>query len=148
MTFVIFGFLQALLLLFEYFTKDFRLAIQSKISGPLYQSLSVALTFVVISFCFILFRAADMNQVASIGNEFLNWGMALLKNYLMEKNLSRLLGIAMLLLIFIAGEERLENTMKTSESSPKKQMLILTSLIILIGIAGVLGKEEFIYFQF
>ena len=148
MTFVIFGLLQAMLLLFEYFTKNLREGIQSRMSNGLYQYISVALTFVVISFCFILFRADDMNVVAAIGHEFLNWDLGLLKAYIIEKNLSKLLGLSILLLLFVVFEERVELMMKKADKSPRLQMILVSLLLISIGVLGVLGKEEFIYFQF
>ncbi len=148
MTFVIFGLLQAMLLLFEYFTKNLREGIQSRMSNGLYQYISVALTFVVISFCFILFRADDMNVVAAIGHEFLNWDLGLFKAYIIEKNLSKLLGLSILLLLFVVFEERVELMMKKADNSPRLQMILVSLLLISIGVLGVLGKEEFIYFQF
>jgi hypothetical protein len=148
MTFVIFGLVQAILLLFEYFTKSIREKIQSKISENIYQRISIALTFLVISICFILFRAEDMKMVSSIGTEILNWDGMLLKQYVAEKNLSKLLGIATLILLFVVFEEKMEQTMKQVGLSRWIQMLIVSTLLILIGVAGVLGKEEFIYFQF
>ncbi len=148
MTFVIFGLVQAILLLFEYFTKSIREKIQSNISENIYQRISIALTFLVISICFILFRAEDMKMVSSIGTEILNWDGMLLKQYVAEKNLSKLLGIATLILLFVVFEEKMEQTMKQVGLSRWIQMLIVSTLLILIGVAGVLGKEEFIYFQF
>lgn len=148
LTFVIFGMVQAGLLLFEYFTRDTRAKIQSKVNENIYLASSVALTFTVISFCFILFRADDMNVVKSIVAEFLNWDIQIFRAYIMEKNVSRLIGVMGLILTLILFEEKLETVMKRSTLSLNWQMIFVSSLLILIGMFGVLGKEEFIYFQF
>ncbi len=87
-------------------------------------------------------------MVSSIGTEILNWDGMLLKQYVAEKNLSKLLGIATLILLFVVFEEKMEQTMKQVGLSRRIQMLIVSTLLILIGVTGVLGKEEFIYFQF
>ncbi len=87
-------------------------------------------------------------MVSSIGTEILNWDGALLKQYVAEKNLSKLLGITALILLFVVFEEKMEQTMKQDGLSRWIQMLIVSTLLILIGVTGVLGKEEFIYFQF
>jgi membrane-associated HD superfamily phosphohydrolase len=89
-----------------------------------------------------------MKMVSSIGTEILNWDGMLLKQYVAEKNLSKLLGIATLILLFVVFEEKMEQTMKQDGLSRWIQMLIVSTLLILIGVTGVLGKEEFIYFQF
>ena len=89
-----------------------------------------------------------MNVVAAIGHEFLNWDLGLLKAYIIEKNLSKLLGLSILLLLFVVFEERVELMMKKADNSPRLQMILVSLLLISIGVLGVLGKEEFIYFQF
>ncbi len=148
MTFVIFGFTQALLLLFEYLTKEKRAAVQSKLPTGFYQSFSVLLTFITISFCFILFRAENMSETQTILSEFSNWSMAPFKSYLAEKNLSRLLGIILMIVMFVLSEERVEKKLRSESIAPTWQTLFVMMVLVLIGIAGVLGKDEFIYFQF
>ncbi|MEY4329508.1 MAG: hypothetical protein RL609_256 [Bacteroidota bacterium] len=146
-TFVVFGIVQAVLLLFEYATKSWREKWQSLLPSSFYQGLSVCLTFVVVSFCFILFRADDMTTVQQIVMELLDWNGTPFKVYLGEKNASRILGLVVMLVLFIVFEERIERKLN-EVTSGKWQGLMLALLLSLIGIAGVLGKDEFIYFQF
>ena len=144
---MVFGIVQAALLLFEYATKSWREKWQTLLPSSFYQGLSVCLTFVVVSFCFILFRADDMTTVQQIVMEFLDWDWTPFKVYLGEKNASRILGLVVMLVLFIVFEERIERKLN-EVTSGKWQGLMLALLLSLIGIAGVLGKDEFIYFQF
>jgi alginate O-acetyltransferase complex protein AlgI len=148
MTFVIFGFTQAMLLLFEYWTKEKRAAVQAKLPATLYQSVSVILSFMTISICFVLFRADNMNETFSVLSEFSNWSLVPFKSYLAEKNGSRLLGIIALIAALVIFEERIEIKMRSASLSTNWQRLFVMVLLVLIGVAGVLGKDEFIYFQF
>ena len=147
MTFVWFGVVQAMILIYEMFTKDRRL-IWAEQWGRTYQWVSVVVTFWVISFCFILFRADDMHQVASVLADMGQWNSSLLTTYLAEKNVSKLIGILLLLTMFLWGDERWDRWIKQPQMSMNKSVLAISLMLTVLMVLGVFGKNDFIYFQF
>ncbi len=147
MTFVWFGIVQALILIFELFTKDQR-SHWAKKWGSLYHWGSVFLTFWVISFCFILFRADDMQQVQGIMSDLFQLQPALLIQYVTEKNASRVLGIILLVVLFLIFDQRLDTLNKQVDMRLRKSACLLALMLVGLMVFGVFGKNDFIYFQF
>ena len=147
MTFVWFGVVQAMILICEMFTKDRRL-VWAEQWGRTYQWASVVLTFWVISFCFILFRADDMHQVGGVLADMGQWNSSLLTTYLAEKNVSKLIGILLLLTMFLWGDERWDRWIKQPQMSMNKSVLAISLMLTVLMALGVFGKNDFIYFQF
>lgn len=147
MTFVWFGIVQALILIFELFTKDQR-SHWAKKWGSLYHLGSVFLTFWVISFCFILFRADDMQQVQGIMSDLFQLQPALLMQYLSEKNASRVFGIILLVVMFLIFDQRLDTLNKQVDMRLRKSAFLMALMLVGLMVFGVFGKNDFIYFQF
>lgn len=147
MTFVWFGIVQALILIFELFTKDQRSHWANQ-WGSLYQLSSVFLTFWIISLCFILFRADDMHQVNGVLLDLTQMNASFLTQYLAEKNISRVLGIILLVGLFLFFDQRLDGLHKQVEMGLRKSGFIIALMLVGLMVFGVFGKNDFIYFQF
>jgi D-alanyl-lipoteichoic acid acyltransferase DltB (MBOAT superfamily) len=150
MTFVLFGVVQAAALIIEMLLKDHR-ENWSRTSWSLtYQWGSVVITFVFISFCFVLFRANSIQDAGLVYQKLmgLSGSGQGLKAYLVEKNWSRIGGIVGLLTLFVFLDEKTSNQLRKAEMKSKSRALAVAFLLSAIAIVGVLGKSDFIYFQF
>jgi alginate O-acetyltransferase complex protein AlgI len=147
MTFVWFGILQAAILIFELFTKEWR-ARQAERFGKLYHGLSVLLTFWVISFCFILFRAENMQQVMVVLKDLTHTDLVSFSNYIAQKNVSRILGVVALVALFLGWNERWDLRLRQANWNNRQSVMALSAMLVLLMIMGVFGKNDFIYFQF
>jgi len=148
MTFVLFGIVQAVLLIFEMQTKDWRARLSNRLPHWIYQPLSIALTFVVISFCFILFRAEGLHEVKAIFSRLSCWDYASTLDYLKEKNGSVLFGLFAMLGLFLLVDEKISSVIRNQKENPRKLGIYFSIMMVVILIGMVLGKEQFIYFQF
>lgn len=78
---------------FEMQTKEWRARLSNQLPSWMYQSLSVAITFVAISLCFILFRAEGVQQVKEIFIQLSQWEYSSVIDYVREKNGSIIIGL-------------------------------------------------------
>jgi hypothetical protein len=134
-------------LIFELFTKEWR-ARQAEHFGKVYQGLSVWITFWVISFCFILFRAEDMQQVMLVLKDLTHSDFVSFTNYIAEKNASRILGVVALVIVFLGWNERWDLRLRQTNWNNRQSIIALSVMLVLLLIMGVFGKNDFIYFQF
>jgi D-alanyl-lipoteichoic acid acyltransferase DltB (MBOAT superfamily) len=148
MTFVIFGFVQAFLLIYEMQSKDWRAKLANRIPKRWYQAMSVLLTFVLISFCFILFRANDLSAVINIFSSISRWDATQAMLYLREKNGTTIVGLLITLFLFLWMDEGISQRIREKKSKSKTLSLLLAMMVVMIMLGMVLGKEQFIYFQF
>jgi D-alanyl-lipoteichoic acid acyltransferase DltB (MBOAT superfamily) len=148
MTFVLFGIVQAMLLIFEMQTKDWRARLSNHLPHWIYQPFSVALTFVVISFCFILFRAEGLREVNEIFSRLSCWGYSSTMDYFREKNGSILIALLATLGLFLFMDEKISLVIRNQKENPRKLAIYFSIMMVVIMIGMVLGKEQFIYFQF
>jgi len=148
MTFVLFGIVQAILLIFEMQTKEWRARLSNQLPSWMYQSLSVAITFVAISLCFILFRAEGLQQVKEIFIQLSQWEYSSVIDYVREKNGSIIIGLLFFLGLFLFYDEKISSVIRNQKENPKKLGLYLSFMVVVILIGMVIGKEQFIYFQF
>jgi D-alanyl-lipoteichoic acid acyltransferase DltB (MBOAT superfamily) len=148
MTFVVFGILQAAFLIFEMLTKESRASWSQYVHPKLYQSVSVMLTFSVISFCFIFFRAENMEMVRQIFHQILNFNNMGWMDYVHQKNGSMLLGILAMIILFVLLDSRISEGIRKNDGSFLGMTIFNACLWVIIVLAGVFGREVFIYFQF
>jgi D-alanyl-lipoteichoic acid acyltransferase DltB (MBOAT superfamily) len=148
MTFVIFGILQASLLIYEMQSKAFRDRISKKMNARIYQTLSVALTFFVISLCFVFFRAESLQQVGVIFRQLVHFNLEQDLGYFRMKNISMILGLFFLLFIFIKWDQSIADQIRDLKAKGSRMMVIASLLLVVLMMGMVLEKEQFIYFQF
>jgi alginate O-acetyltransferase complex protein AlgI len=148
MTFVYFGILQATLLIYEMQSKSLRESVSKRMNGRVYQALSVVLTFFVISLCFIFFRADDLHQVGIIFQQLFHLNFIQDLAYFKTKNISAILGLILLLILFIKWDQSIAEQIRNRESTGFRMMMITAILLVILMLGMVLGKEQFIYFQF
>jgi D-alanyl-lipoteichoic acid acyltransferase DltB (MBOAT superfamily) len=145
--YLIFGILQAIVLYIELLSKKFRSKIAKSFHPGLYNILSIAFTFLFISFCLIIFRSPSLNKSSEIF-------------YSMFKNLGGLyidrpstfififLGILLMMLYDLKKSFNYPFFNLVYKYNWIVQNVTYAFLIIYILIAGVFDAGQFIYFSF
>jgi hypothetical protein len=129
-------------------SKAFRDRISKKMNARIYQALSVALTFFVISLCFVFFRAESLQQVGVIFRQLVHFNLEQDLGYFRMKNISMILGLFFLLFIFIKWDQSIADQIRDLKAKGSRMMVIASLLLVVLMMGMVLGKEQFIYFQF
>ncbi len=145
-TFLIWGGLHAILFIPLLLMKRNRLYLDipanNKLFPPLKESIQIVLTFLLITFFWIFFRA----ETITIAFEYINrlFDVANWSNLIPEKS-----AIELLLLLFFFVVLEWFNRSNEQPINGKFRILKVSALIILILILGnYTAKQEFIYFQF
>jgi len=152
-TFILFGFLHALALLFEAMTKDGREKLYSLMPAFLVKGTGVILTFSFYVFTCLVFRAESVSQAWFMIQEMGGNGKPTLLSTLVKDAdkfdvyLCYYLILAILILHII---EHGKGFIKFFESTPRiARWLIYYVLVLLICNLGIFNSyQEFIYFQF
>ena len=148
MTFVYFGIIQAVLLILEMQSKALRERWAKSFNNQLYQALSVFITFSVVSLCFIFFRAPDIEQVGIIFKQLFHFDFSHDIQYFQAKNFSMLLGLFIMIFFFVWKDQWISEQIRDLNIKEGKFKLLSAGLLVVLMIGMVLGKEQFIYFQF
>ncbi|PID91752.1 MAG: membrane-bound O-acyltransferase family protein [Bacteroidetes bacterium] len=153
-TFVIWGALHGFYLVFAIMTKKFRDRFNKGIGltkfNGLYKTSQILITFVLVYFSWIFFRANNTYDAFQIiGDTFRFTGSGQLNLFHFRVDfLLAFLGIGILLLVESLEEYTgLYARLKANLSRPVK-WLVLSVLIIAIAILGVWQGSDFLYFQF
>jgi hypothetical protein len=158
-TFVIWGALHGFYLVFSLLTKDIR----AKVSKALYLDkipiLPTIITFVLVSFAWIFFRANNVESAFYISKHILT-GIpdllaSIMNNQFTFDNLGvdkRDLILSFLLIIFLETVHYFQNKVSLSQVFLSKPAFVRWSLyfgvILVILLFGVFESRQFIYFQF
>ncbi len=144
--FVVFGLLQAAAILWELSTTNLRSRVRKYFPGILGNAISNILVMGFFVFCFILFRARNINDVVYIVSHLglspsgFYWGSKQLLIY-------SLIGTGMIwLLEVIKGDELLPSFIASKRLMIRWSFYIVCTLLIVL--IGSLNSENFIYFQF
>jgi alginate O-acetyltransferase complex protein AlgI len=145
--FVLFGFLQAIAVIYEVVTRNIRKKISKKIPGYIYNTISILLTFLFFTFSLIIFRTTQSSAASDIiniiksspGKLFIDQPSTIL--FIM-------VGIAIMLLADIREEYKIFGNTLFSKKSWILQHFSYAILLIYIILAGVFDGGQFIYFAF
>ncbi|GAA4467608.1 MBOAT family protein [Nemorincola caseinilytica] len=161
--YIIYGVLNGLALVYEYFTRKQRKKLFKKLPQPLNDGISKVLTVGFITFSWIFFRAANVNDALYIvGHLGHGWGQILsphgLKLLMLEagKNdtvvgaANVVMGLA--LIIFMELVQRHTRNRPIPEALAARPLYqrwgVYCCLILAILLIGAYDNQEFIYFQF
>jgi len=145
-TYVFFGILQALALIYETVTRRGRKKISKKMSTEIYNNVSILLTFLFVSFSLIIFQSPTLDKAISIisgiftkpGKLFIDKPSTILFMFI---------GIAVMMLYDFQEEFKLFRFSLFSNNWLIQQ-LSYAFLLIYILVAGVFDGGQFIYFAF
>ena len=152
-TFILFGLLNGIAVIFELLTKKIRKGFFEIIPVRIGNYLGLTLTFVFICFTLIFFRATSFhNAIEVIGSLFHIQGNNLFLssisfNNFRYGNTNTLFVISSIALMF--GVEKFhEPTLRSANKHAVWDMAFCSILLILVLLTGIFTKQSFIYFQF
>jgi alginate O-acetyltransferase complex protein AlgI len=149
-TFIIFGVLQGLALVYELATIELRKKWASTF-GSWYNPVSMLLTFGFVLFSFIFFRANTLSDSYQIVSAIfsLNYQWNDFIYFISKEGNVRFVILMILLLTFILFDKKIMDTVKSSKNENQLiEKMIFSILVALTFIFGYFGDVEFIYFQF
>ncbi|HYM94959.1 MAG TPA: MBOAT family O-acyltransferase [Chitinophagaceae bacterium] len=145
--YVLFGALQAIALCYEVVTRKIRKKIVKKVPSVIYNNLSIALTFLYVSFSLIIFRTDTFGKAeAMIAKIFSSPGKLFYDKP--STLIYMLLGCSIMLIYDLTKEYKLFRFSLFSNKNWIVQQLSYAILIIYILLAGVFDGGQFIYFAF
>ena len=145
--YVLFGFLQAIAMIYEVITRKARKKISKKMNAFIYNNLSILFTFSFVTFSLIIFQSATFIEATNIIKRiFTNPGPLFYDKP--STLLFMIIGCAMMLLVDIDKEYKLFKFSLFSNSNWAVQQVSYALLLIYILLAGVFDGGQFIYFSF
>ncbi len=151
MNFVLFGFIQVLIVFFEFLTKKFRKKVRSRMNSNFwemaYRFISWTLTFMVITFSMIVFRIRDMDSLVRIFKQICVFNGALFIG-LPSNFIYSVFGIWLVIVIDLWKEFWPKNFLFNESNMFIMRQLPYFIFAILILLIGVYDGGQFIYFQF
>ncbi len=147
-TFVIFGALHGIAIVYEYLTKKFRKRLSKTVPKIIYNNLSTLLTFLFLIFSWIFFRAKSITDAFTIFRDLKSFGAEPMHGI---DALSLLHPLIAILILFMV-EYKMEyfpqkfNFFASPNIVIRWGSLIFTGFLILL--LGVFNGPRFIYFQF
>jgi alginate O-acetyltransferase complex protein AlgI len=145
--FVLFGILQAVAIMVEVLSKNFRKKISKRISVNLYMYISIILTFLFFSFSLVIFRTTSLAEASNIikimfsemGSLFIDQPSTII---------FILIGIFILLIHDLKQDNILAIIFLGNKKYKVLQQMSYSLLLIYIILAGVFDGGQFIYFAF
>lgn len=145
--YVLFGFLQAIAMIYEVITRKTRKRISKKMNVFIYNNLSILFTFSFVTFSLIIFQSATFIDASHIIKRiFTNPGPLFYDKP--STLIFMIIGCAMMLFVDIDKEYKLFNFSLFSNSHWVVQQVSYALLLIYILLAGVFDGGQFIYFSF
>jgi alginate O-acetyltransferase complex protein AlgI len=150
MTFVIFGIIQGLALMYEMLTREKRQQWRENTNPYLYNSYSWLITFMFTLISFVFFRAnTTADAFLLIGKQFTSfYDLAGLRAFVVHSGGIKFLFSLVLLLFFILTDRFFATTIQKQSKGAYALNAIASVLIVFILLFGTFGKVDFIYFQF
>jgi D-alanyl-lipoteichoic acid acyltransferase DltB (MBOAT superfamily) len=146
-TYVFFGILQALALIYETITRRARKKISKKMGSAFYNNLSIFFTFLFVSFSLIIFQSSTLDIAFSIiDGIFTKTGKLFIDKP--STILFMFIGIVIMMLYDLQEEFKLFRFSLFSNNNWLIQQLSYAFLLIYILLAGVFDGGQFIYFAF
>ena len=166
-TFVIYGAVHGIALVYEILTQKYRKKLTKAIPAVIYTPFTVLLTFCYFSFCVIFFRAANLHDAFLIVKHIFTFYheqpfsaiaknaeqpffSAILRNTQPKPEfggISFMITIVMCTLLFVT-ESRLSVKAENINSRPILDLVFLVSILTIVVLFGVFFNYSFIYFQF
>ena len=152
-TFIIYGSLHGLALVYEFYTKKFRKNLSKKIPPFIYNPASMVLTFLFVSMAMIFFRSKDLSMAAEIFKSVFtlhnlnSFSFPIMANYTPFGWFSIIISIASVALMFLV-EKMVNNNLNYFQSDNQKNILFSSAVLFLIVCFGIFNQTSFIYFQF
>ena len=87
-------------------------------------------------------------MVRQIFHQILNFNNMGWMDYVHQKNGSMLLGILAMIILFVLLDSRISEGIRKNDGSFLGMTIFNACLWVIIVLAGVFGREVFIYFQF
>ena len=145
-TFIIWGVLHGIYTLIGIITKSF----QSKYIKS--NILNIAITFCIVAFAWIFFRAKSVDVAMQIINKILairNYSFAVLMNEISTFGTTKFAIISILLLLFILVDKYITQLLNGEvKISTFKNIFAFSLMLAMLCIFGYYGETQFIYFQF
>jgi len=150
-TFVFWGALHGSYLIFAIIKNNFLKDKKVLAKIEAWKPISLFTTFILVLIGWIFFRAENLHQAFIILKSFVNIGSYEYTNFFAQNKFELILsGVFLFILLYLdfihQGFENIAQYLQTK--SAWYRWSLYYSLIFLIIIFGVYGKEEFIYFQF
>jgi D-alanyl-lipoteichoic acid acyltransferase DltB (MBOAT superfamily) len=145
--FVVFGFLQAIALIYEVLTRSKRKKLSKKNPGYIYNNISIFLTFLFFTFSLIIFRTTELNAAKEILNIIQSDSGKLFIDQ-PSTILFIIIGASFMLLADINKEYRIFFGGAINENKWLIKHLAYAFLLIYILVGGVFDGGQFIYFAF
>lgn len=146
--YLIFGIIQAIVLYAELLSKKIRIKIAKSFHPGLYNILSIAFTFLFVSFCLIIFRSPSVDKSSEIFHSmYKNFGGL----YIDRPSTFIFIFLGILLMILYDLKQTFNYPVFNFTSIHNNwivQNVTYAFLIIYILIAGVFDAGQFIYFSF
>lgn len=145
--YVLFGLIQAIILFAELLTKRLRVKIAAKVNTGIYNFISILSTFLLVSFCLIIFRSPTLiksNQIiysiyANTGDLYIDRPSTFIFIFI---------GVILMMIADFAHEFNHSILQFTNSSNWLIQHISYAILIIYILMAAVFDAGQFIYFSF
>ncbi len=145
-TYVFFGILQAIALIYEIVSRKARKKISKKINSQVYNAISILCTFLFITFSLIIFQSETLGDAFEIIHRmFINSGQLYLYPSI---GLFMITGCAIMMIYDLQEEYRIWSFSLFSNKSWLVQQVCYALLLIYILFAGVFDGGQFIYFAF
>jgi D-alanyl-lipoteichoic acid acyltransferase DltB (MBOAT superfamily) len=145
-TYVFFGILQAIALIYETVTRRARKRMLKKINPQLYKSVSILLTFLFVTFSLIVFQSKTIGDAfVIIDRMFTNPGTLFI---FPSAALFMIIGCAIMMIYDFQEEYKIWSFSLFSNKSWVIQEVSYALLLIYILLAGVFDGGQFIYFAF
>jgi len=145
-TFIIWGAIHGILLIYETLTRQIRSKISENIPTILYSGVSILFTFACVTLCWIFFRATSISEAFIVIKNMFDGRQSSLPTSSPELFLAV---FSIIFLLFCEWAIRNKGVISfiNSHSTPVR-WLAYTVLVLLILNFGVFGGSSFIYFQF
>jgi D-alanyl-lipoteichoic acid acyltransferase DltB (MBOAT superfamily) len=145
-TYVFFGILQAIALIYETATRRTRKKLSKKINSHFYYSVSILCTFFFVTFSLIIFQSKTIGDAFEIIHRmFINSGPLYLYPSI---GLFMIIGCAVMMIYDLQKEYKICTFSLFSNKSWLVQQVSYALLLLYILFAGVFDGGQFIYFAF
>jgi len=145
-TYVFFGILQAIAIIYETATRRTRKKLSKKINSQVYNIISILITFLFVTFSLIIFQSKTITDAFEIIHKmFTNRGQLYLYPSI---GLFMIIGCAIMMIYDLQEEYKIWSFSLFSNKSWLVQEVSYALLLIYILLAGVFDGGQFIYFAF
>jgi len=148
-TFIIYGMLHGVAMIYEYLTKKTRKKLALHVNHVVYSVLSTLLTFLFVSFSWIFFRANSFYDATDIIHKiFFVRGPLFIESFAQNIIMPVFFIVVLLVAEFFGEVTALKKYISYNSEYTFVRYFTYCTLIITILLFGVVDGAQFIYFQF